>query len=358
MAAARALLRYVHARAATQIAEPSDLLDTARELELEGALYAALRRRGESDRIPATALEELRRVHVENAAHAMEVLRCTRELEEALRSAGVEMAPLKGVALLDAGVLPNPGIRFCLDLDVLTRPKDRERVRAVLERLGYASAGLGGAPKHLPEYRRGTMIVEVHEVAFWDRAGKKYGFDELATERDPLAFTLVHLVHHLHVSSVTTPSLVAKTIGDVVAVLEDDRAPRVVERARELALSVGLERELDGLVSVVTSLIGGDLPDPGAEAVFALCDSTSETEHAWRVIAYYARAITTGPSWFRTELLRAIFAPNSTTSGSRATPTGRWRAAPRYAARSVQIAYRAVDRLSRAVIRDRTPRRR
>jgi hypothetical protein len=342
MTPTEALLRYVCGDG--EQGPSPEVVRAAERLELEGALYAALRRGGDSDGVAPEALARLRTCHAENAAHSLELLRSYAELRGALAPRGVEVRALKGVALLEHGL--NPGARYCLDLDVLAREADRPAVHEVMLGLGYATAGTGGAPKHLPEYRRGTIAVEVHEVAFWGRH-RRFGLDELQAEPQPLAFALVHLLHHCFVSSITTPELAAKTIVDTATVLTlASDAPGVEERARALSCEVELTEQLFGIVAAARSLAAGDALGPSARRVVALSEPAVEAELLLRELAFYARAALTSPAWYRRALLESVLlGPDPATRRSGA------RGALDVAARAVRLTARSISRLSRALIR-------
>lgn len=300
-----ALLRFLHQRDDFASAvPPSSLTPIAERLELEGSFYAALRQRNRLGEIPTNDAARLRRSYVENAAHALDLIRSAQELRSSLGAKGVSLGSLKGLALLEGGI--NPGTRFCLDLDLLADAQDRDAVVRSLRELGYAQVGSAG-PKHLPEFRRGNVPVEIHEVAFWNRTGRRWTLADLATE-DPWVFTLVHLVHHLHVSSIEGPILAAKTIGDCVLILSL-AGTAVLPAARRLAALVGLGTELDAHVELASALLHGYQLTPAGRRLIELCNEPSPREATLRELRYFARGFFSSPRWFRREFARSVLMP-------------------------------------------------
>lgn len=336
-------------------ADPERLADIALELDLEGALYAALRAREHLDQVPERILRQLRKAHVESSIHGLTLLRAAQELRMKLAERGIAMHTLKGVALFESEVVTNVGARDCIDLDVMTRPVDRDGVLEVAYELGYRSDGIGGAPKHLPELRRDDVVVEVHEFAFWGHDGKRFALAELATESEPIAFTLVHLVHHMFVSSVLSPALVAKTLTDVAAVRRIATGrPRVFSRAAELAKEAGIARELQSLLSTVEALAtGGSLHGASSEVV-AFCDPPSEIQRLARVMQFYV-GLMRGPRWLTREALRSVFYPNRASMESiYGLRQGSRLAVPAYVVRPLHLGFRFGQRLVRALLSSST----
>lgn len=327
--------------------ESATAIDLARTLDLEGALYAALRRRGHTQHVPEDTLRRLRRVHVEFAAHNLELVRAYVEIRDAFMRSGLEARALKGIALIEAGVIENLGSRYCLDLDILVHPGNRAATTREMERLGYVTSGVGGAPKHLPEFRRGGVVVEIHELAFWNRAGKKWGLVELGREPEPLAFVIAHLVHHLHVSSVTEPRLAAKTIADFVALrsFARDRS-ELSQRARVLCHELALGRQLEALIRAADTLLSDEPFDPQAASVLALCETPTQAQRLLRFIGYYVRGIAASPAWFRREMLASIFLPNRETMASiyKIDARSPWILAA-YGLRPIHLSYALASRL-------------
>lgn len=339
------LLRYI-LEEGTEIAPfaPSEIAPIAAcssEMDMDGALHAAARRRAHA--IPNDALtERLRRAHTENVAHNLTLMEAASEVLGALAERGVSARPLKGLMLLRAGVVENIGARSCVDVDMLTRPSDRATVTCVLQELGFRTSGVGGAPKHLPPFRRGVVTFEIHETAFWSRR-KRYGLDALEACKDPLSFTLAHLVHHMYVSSAVDPPLAAKTIVDIVMLLHHSRAMvgqgELFHEARTLSEEMGLREELETLLDLGQALLSGTQVTEDAPSILSLCTAPTSDEQARRVLAYYRQLFVRSPWTMRGELLRSMLAPNrATMEAAYDLPPGSWRAYPSYLLRPVLLA--------------------
>lgn len=350
------LLRYLHAddqRPALDDLAGAEL--EARRLELEGALYAALRARDHLGLAPEALALRLRRAHAEAAAHNLSLVGASAEIRAALGARGVDAYALKGVSLLEHGVITNLGARTCVDLDVLTRPADRAKVVSTLRELGFETSGAGGPPKHLPDFARGTVIVEVHETAFWGRDGRRFGVDDLEAEPQPLAFTLVHLVHHMFVASILEPPLAAKTLADVIALARVARAGEVLSRAQRLASLCGVESELAFLLDASRAFEQGASSD-STQRFLEACREPSELLWLVRIGRFYWDGIVHSPPWFRRDLVASVLVP-SRASMARIyglEPSSSW-VYPAYLFRPVHLTARALQRLARAARHLRRP---
>lgn len=354
-------MRYV-LEEGTEIAPfaPSEIAPIAAcssEMDMDGAVHAAARRRVHA--IPNDALtERLRRAHTENVAHNLTLMEAASEVLGALAERGVSARPLKGLMLLREGVVENIGARSCVDVDMLTRPSDRATVTCVLRELGFRTSGVGGAPKHLPPFRRGVVTIEVHETAFWSRR-KRYGLDELETCKDPLSFTLAHLVHHMYVSSAVDAPLAAKTIVDIVMLLRHSRSIAVGQgdifhEARTLTEEMGLHKELETLLDLGHALLSGTQLTEHARSILSLCTAPTTDEQARRVLAYYRQLFVRSPWTMRGELLKSMLAPNrATMEAAYDLPPGSWRAYPSYLLRPVLLAG-SVGRMALRAVAART----
>ncbi|MBK8937646.1 MAG: nucleotidyltransferase family protein [Polyangiaceae bacterium] len=344
-----ALLRYLHAGG--QQPALDDLAGAeleARRLELEGALYAALRARDHLGLAPEALAQRLRRAHAEAAVHNLSLVGASSEIRAALAARGVDAYALKGVSLLEQGVITNLGARTCVDLDLLTRPADRAKVVSTLRELGFETSGAGGAPKHLPDFVRGTVIVEVHETAFWGRDGRRFGLDDLKAEPEPLAFALVHLVHHMFVSSILEPPLAVKTLADVVEIARFARAEEVLSRAYRLASLCRVGRELAFLLDASRAFEHGTANDSTRRFLEA-CREPTELGWLMRIGGFYWNGLFHSPPWFRRDLVASVLAP-SRASMERiyGLEPSSWWVYPAYLLRPVHLTARALQRLTRA----------
>ncbi|MFO0555100.1 MAG: nucleotidyltransferase family protein [Polyangiaceae bacterium] len=346
------VLRLVHAeseraRAGLELAElcRPEIAATVARLEAGAALYSTLRKSGELDRVPASLLATIRAEHASNQAIALELEAAARELSRAFATEAIPLGFLKGAVLLERGLLRDPGARLTCDLDLLTLSSDRERVLALLDALGFVSIGYGGAPKHLVGRRRGRVLVEVHEYAYWSADGAPQTLTELLREEDSLAFTAVHLVHHLLVNSWVEPWLVFKTISDFRSIgLALAASPALAVRTFELARRAGLLVEMGALLGVAESVATGA---PIASCDRWLVDSIA-TEHASRgrkQLEYLARSFLRAPRWYLQDLVREALLPSRSTMEiiHGLEPGSRWVYAA-YAARPVRLAWRALEK--------------
>jgi hypothetical protein len=340
-----ALLRYLLESRPTigldRLGELDRLRTTVVSLEVGGAFYAAARRRGHLEHLgPLT--RELRSQHARNVTQAM---RLQHDVDEIRRCVGAPVALLKGASLAEHGLLADPGERTMLDVDLLTRRVDRARIVHDLRKLGYTMDTHGGAPKHLPAFRRGPTMLEVHEFAFWARTGRKYGLDELERQPEPLAFTLVHLVHHALVSSVVAPGLVTKTLGDVARIWKAfSHRPGFASAARELAAEVDLATELRAFVACADALVEGLKVPRDGERILRLCQPTTPAEQERRYATFYLRALLSAPSWYRRATLISLIAPSraAVEASYRLKQGSRWAYAA-YALRPFHLAIRGIQ---------------
>lgn len=118
--------------------------------------------------VPGHVIHELRRISALTTLRNDMVGRTVHVLLRALHTAGVPVLVLKGVALLHTVYKETPGMRDCVDIDLLLKDPDLNRAHQVLIGLGYTPEndplGLDDDAYHLPVYRRqGDPIgVELH----------------------------------------------------------------------------------------------------------------------------------------------------------------------------------------------------
>jgi Uncharacterised nucleotidyltransferase len=343
-------------------------------------LYSSLKRRGLED--PGSdVLRRMQRAHATTTAQNLELTHEAARILAALEAAGIDAVPLKGIALFLRGVYRDFGARPTLDIDVLTRPRDRARVTEVLRGLGYEQARGGVWPKHLPGFHRGELVVEVHEWAYWSlRDGAPVGVDAMI-DRDGgarLDQAVVHLVHHLFEGSVREPWLVVKTLWDLNEVrlhaLHAEERPQLLEEIAETADHAGLGGHLDALWGALAMIL--DLPTPpgparrpasarevvrpwraaapDARAVIAACRPVSPDDLRALVLRYYYKGIVEYPAWMKARALRTAFLPSRAQMEAiyGLAPGSPW-AWPAYAVRPAHLLWRAAAggaRIARARI--------
>ena len=98
----------------------------------------------------------------------------TREILAALRQAGVQVIPLKGVWLAER-IYDDGACRSMVDIDLLVTPPDLDRAQAVLEQLGYATDDFSpeeAGGKHLRFRKPGAPLpLELHWRLWHTRDG-------------------------------------------------------------------------------------------------------------------------------------------------------------------------------------------
>lgn len=110
---------------------------------------------------PARVLEEGWR-HESN--HQQHLTARTGILVRALNAVGIEPMLLKGMALVMGGVLPQPGQRWMVDIDILVPPDQVSAAVATLASLGYRARSRHAAPHHVAAMAMAGSAgeVEVH----------------------------------------------------------------------------------------------------------------------------------------------------------------------------------------------------
>ena len=118
--------------------------------------------------VPGHVIQELRRISALTTFRNHLVGRTVHVLLRALRTADVPVLVLKGVALLHTVYKETPGMRDCVDIDLLVNEPNLSRAHQVLVGLGYTPENdplrLDDDAYHLPMYlRQGDPIgVELH----------------------------------------------------------------------------------------------------------------------------------------------------------------------------------------------------
>jgi hypothetical protein len=137
---------------------------------------------------PEEVLNEMRRAFVWSRGRALWMDRQLREILTAFDKTGIRILVLKGPALART-VYPHTAMRPSLDLDLLVRPEDMARSRAILEDLGYRC--FGRVFDVFKEYNydeififdknpRAKRMVELHwDLHHFSRIRRKNGVEEL-----------------------------------------------------------------------------------------------------------------------------------------------------------------------------------
>ncbi len=144
--------------------EPGRFLDACVDADLVGLVHDSLARNSRG--WPAAARTRLARLA--RAAVGTELLQgreAARALE-ALGAAGIPTLLFKGTALAYTGY-PRPSLRPRNDTDLLVRPADAPRARAVLEGIGYVATNYSG----------GEVLFRQFELQFEDTFGLAHALD-------------------------------------------------------------------------------------------------------------------------------------------------------------------------------------
>ena len=146
----------------------AEIVALAARHQLRGNLWLALCRHGLCAPLPdqlrrhlppghpATVLED---GWTHESRHGAELLVRSRAMIAALNAAGIEPMLLKGMALVMGGILPEPGQRWMVDIDLLVHPEQLAAAIAVMESLGYRPRPGSTAPHHAPAM---AGEVEIH----------------------------------------------------------------------------------------------------------------------------------------------------------------------------------------------------
>jgi hypothetical protein len=119
-----------------------------------------------------------RRDHVLTTTRNLALESVAEECITALAAAGVDAAPLKGLAY-ERTLYPVPGTRPTSDIDLLVRERDRRAAFGVLDRLGFepkaAAPGFDDADYHEVAWRRDGVEIDLHlALAPYARCGIDY----------------------------------------------------------------------------------------------------------------------------------------------------------------------------------------
>lgn len=119
----------------------------------------------------------------------------------ALNKMGIESIALKGWELKK--LYPNPNMRQMADIDILVRPYDYKRIKAVMEELGFR--GEGASPWKHDSFKKGEVHVEMHkrltddsgEIQKWEREmwSKAVRVRGNIFKMSPEDFYIFHFIH-------------------------------------------------------------------------------------------------------------------------------------------------------------------
>jgi hypothetical protein len=125
-------------------------------------VYHRLRDQNLNGSVPIEILDQLRKVYYLTAASNLAKLNQTSKVLQAFQEATILAIPLKGIALIES-LYPNPAIRPMADVDLLIKPEDMDRVKGILEGLGYRwISSYRGSHNFIDEEGRWSLSLDLH----------------------------------------------------------------------------------------------------------------------------------------------------------------------------------------------------
>jgi hypothetical protein len=122
---------------------------------LAGIVYPYLK----DEDVPASELKKIKNYYHVIAAQNIIHLHALKHLEEVLGTEKIEIMTLKGASLLSQ-IYPAVGLRPMDDLDLMVRPKDRERFERLLKHNGYQQNS-----KQSTILTKGDIVIDLHTHA-------------------------------------------------------------------------------------------------------------------------------------------------------------------------------------------------
>jgi len=234
------------------------LIAEAERQEVAPLLFALLADLHKSHGREIPQKEKLRQTYLSTAARNMLTLHDAELVFAALRKAGIPVAGLKGVYLLEHAY-PDIAARSMSDIDILIRKRDLAECIRILEGLGYRTTGYFNLDdenvdtKHVPPMEKsGGAIVELHWTlleedepftidaqALWQRTvpARIANVDALALGVEDL---ILHLCLHLTYQHYLNLGL--RGLLDIALVIHKFRPEIDWQKLIQIAQSWGAER--------------------------------------------------------------------------------------------------------------------
>ena len=138
------------------------LLALAAGQRVRPLLWHRLKQKGVTHLLPDNVAATLREAHSRNTMRNLRRYGELRRLLTALQAEEIPVILLKGMCLAET-VYGNMGLREMSDIDLLARPRDHQRITAILARMGYASPPPSLSDNHLPPMvKQGHASFEIH----------------------------------------------------------------------------------------------------------------------------------------------------------------------------------------------------
>lgn len=151
------------------------------------------------------AMQKLRRVYYTNIVRSEQQLQALNRLFEEFQSSGIDYLPLKGSIM--KALYPQPGMRPMGDADILIRMEQSDRIRPVMENLGFTEK-----PSNNYEWNWicPDLYLELHKSLMpssnpdffryfenaWDRAKAENGCRYTFSPEDTYVHLFVHYAKH------------------------------------------------------------------------------------------------------------------------------------------------------------------
>jgi hypothetical protein len=129
--------------------------EAMRQEGLAGIVYPYLK----DEDVPASELEKIKNYYHIIAAQNIIHLHALKNLEDVLGAEKIEIMTLKGASLISQ-IYPAVGLRPMDDLDLMVRPKDRERFVRLLKHTGYQQN-----LKRSNSFTKGDVVIDLHTHA-------------------------------------------------------------------------------------------------------------------------------------------------------------------------------------------------
>lgn len=259
------------------------LVGEAKRQGVAPLLYPILAEHKGSDNLDIPQKEQLYQIHLATAVRNTLILHNTKLLLLSLQEAGVSVAGLKGIFLLE-NVFGNIGSRSMNDIDILIRKKDLSICIKVLERLGYTPTAYFSLDdhnidtKHVPPMqKKGGVLLEVHWTlleedepftidveAMWERT-----VPATISDVDVLSLGVEDLILHLclHLAYQHYLQLGLRGLVDIALVIHKFRSEIDWNRLVEIAKSWGAERVTALTLKLLETQLNVSIPSEVASAL-------------------------------------------------------------------------------------------
>ena len=151
------------------------------------------------------AMQKLRRAYYANMLRSEKQLQALSKIFDAFQSNGIDHLPLKGCVL--KALYPQPGMRPMGDADVLIRMEQYDRVRPIMQGLGFAEKISNG---YELVWTSPELYLELHKTLMpskssdffryfenaWQRATAETGSRYRLSPEDNFVFLFVHYAKH------------------------------------------------------------------------------------------------------------------------------------------------------------------